>query len=67
MAKAFRTTSSEALCMLTGMTPILIKLEEETAHYKIKLKLGHHDIEWDCEVEIQNWPHPADVWKFTKR
>jgi len=61
MAKAFRTTSSEALCMLTGMTPILIKLEEKTAHYKIKQKLGHHDIEWDCDVEIQNWPHPAEV------
>ena len=29
MAKAFRTTSSEALCMLAGMTPILIKLEEK--------------------------------------
>jgi len=61
MAKAFRTTSSEALCMLTGMTPILIKLEEKTEHYKIKQKLGHHDIEWDSDVEIQNWPHPAEV------
>ena len=28
MAKAYRTTSSEALCMLTGMTQIIIKLEE---------------------------------------
>ena len=28
MAKAYRTTSSEALCMTTGMTPIHIKLEE---------------------------------------
>ena len=61
MAKAFRTMSSEALCMLMGMTPILIKLKEETAHYKIKQKLGHRDIEWDCDVEIQNWPHPAEV------
>ena len=66
MAKAFRTTSSEALCMLTGMTPILIKLEEKTAHYKIKQKLGHHDIEWDCDVEIQNWPHPAEVGTIHK-
>ena len=38
MAKAFRTTSSEALCMLTGITPILMKLEEEAAHYKIKFE-----------------------------
>jgi len=28
MAKAYRTTSSEAFCMMTGMTPIHIKLEE---------------------------------------
>ena len=47
--------------MLTGMTPILIKLEEEAAHYKIKQKLGQRDIEWDCDVEIQNWPHAAEV------
>jgi len=47
--------------MLTGMTPILIKLEEETAHYKIKQNSGHCDIEWDCDVEIKNWPHPAEV------
>jgi hypothetical protein len=28
MAKAFRTTLSEALCIVTGMTPIIIKTEE---------------------------------------
>ena len=27
MATAYRTTSSEALCILTGMTPIILKLE----------------------------------------
>jgi len=65
-AKVFRTTSSEALCMLTGMTPVIIKLEEETAHYKIKEKSGHCDIEWDCGVEIQHWPHRQKLGKFTK-
>jgi len=47
--------------MLTGMTPILIKLEQETAQYKIKLNSGNSEIEWGCDVEIQNWPHPAEV------
>jgi len=28
MAKAYGTTSSEALCIVTGMTPIIIKTEE---------------------------------------
>ena len=36
MAKAYRTTSTEALCMLTGMTPIIIKLEEIEKRYKEK-------------------------------
>jgi hypothetical protein len=29
MAKAYRTTSYEALCVLRGMTPILIELENQ--------------------------------------
>jgi len=54
MAKALRTTSSEALCMLTGMTPIIIKTEQETAQYKIKQNSENSEIEWDGDVEIQN-------------
>jgi hypothetical protein len=27
LTRAYRTTSSEALCILTGMTPIVLKLE----------------------------------------
>jgi len=54
IAKAFRTTSSEAVCMLTGMTPVIIKLQQETAQYKIKQNSGNSEIEWDCDVEIQN-------------
>jgi hypothetical protein len=36
MTKAYRTTSSEALCMLTGITPLIIKLEEVVKLYNIK-------------------------------
>jgi len=49
--------------MLTGMTPIVIKLEQETAHYKIKQNSGNSVVEWDCDVGIQNWPHPAEFRK----
>ena len=52
--------------MLTGMTPILIKLEQETAQYKIKLNSGNSEIEWDCDVEIQNWQHPAEFGTIHK-
>jgi hypothetical protein len=36
IAKAFRTTSNEALCILAGLTPIVIKTEEAiTIQFKI--------------------------------
>jgi len=39
MAKAFRTTSSEALCILTGITPIILKTEQTVKKY-IVLKVS---------------------------
>jgi hypothetical protein len=61
IAKAYRTTSSEALSMLTGTTPIIIKLEEVAQRYKAKERTGNCKIELYHEVELKNWPHPADV------
>jgi len=60
MAKAFHTTSREALCMLMGMTPIIIKLEEVVKCYKIKEKLGNSTIELDQD-QFTYWPHPAEA------
>jgi len=60
MAKAFRTTSREALCMLMGTTPIIIKLEEVVKRYKIKEKLGNSTIELDQD-EFKYWLHPAEA------
>jgi len=34
MAKSYRTVSNEALCILTRMTPIAIKIEEATQLYQ---------------------------------
>jgi ribonuclease HI len=61
MAKAFHTTSSEALCMLAAMTPKIIKLEEVVKRYKIKEKSGNSTIELDHDVEFKYWPHPAEA------
>jgi len=38
MAKAYRTKSSEAFCILTRMTPINIELEEVVKRYNINKK-----------------------------
>jgi hypothetical protein len=36
IAKAFRTTLSEALCILAGTTPIVITMEEAAEQYTFK-------------------------------
>jgi len=61
MAKAYRTTSSEALCMLTATTPIIIKLEEIVKRYNTKKRRSNSLMELDHEVEYKYWPHPADT------
>jgi hypothetical protein len=38
MAKPYRTTSSEALCMVTAMAPITIKLDERVKRYNTNKK-----------------------------
>jgi ribosomal protein L5 len=40
MAKAYCTTSSEALCILTGMNPIIIRTKEAVKQYSIRKGKG---------------------------
>ena len=51
MARAYRTTSSEALCVLTGMTPIILKLEETVKRYTFKEKPNQQEINLDYNME----------------
>jgi len=59
MARAYRTTSSEALCILTGMTPIIPKLAEIVKQYSFRGKQQNQDINIDQDIEYRLWPHPA--------
>jgi len=61
MAKAYRTTSSEALFMLAATIPIIIKLDEIVKRYDTKNRKNESLTELDHEVEYKFWPHPADV------
>jgi len=61
MARAYRTTSSEALCILTGMTPIVLKLEEVVKQYTLKVMQQQQAINQDHDVEHKYWSHPAKV------
>jgi len=63
IAKAFRT-SSEALCILAGTTPIIIRTEEAVKQYFLRKGKGALTQLIDLEVQGKNWPHPADVVAF---
>jgi len=63
IANAFRTTSSEALCILDGTTPIIIRTEA-AKQYLLRKGKGALTQSTDLEVELKNWPHPADVAAF---
>jgi len=66
MARAYRTTSSEALCILTGMTPITLKLEEVVKQYTFRDKQQQQDINLNHDVEHRHWPHPANAISITE-
>jgi len=60
IAKAYRTTSSEALCILAGITPIMIKAAESAKRYDVWKGHRANIQEIDREVGLNQWPHPAD-------
>jgi len=59
MARPYRTTSNEALCILTGTTHIILKLEEVVKQYTFRGKQQQQAINLDYEVEYRPWLHPA--------
>ena len=49
IAKAFRTLSYEASCVLAGVRPIRIAIEEKIRTYKAT----HNNIEYDAPLEVR--------------
>jgi hypothetical protein len=58
IAKAYRTTSNEALCTLTDLTPIVIKAEEEAKIFNIMR--GSIQNETDKDEKPKDWLHTAE-------
>ena len=58
-AKAYRTTSYEALCILTGMTPIITELRKAVQYYHI-MRGQDPTIDPDVPKTYRTWSHPAD-------
>jgi hypothetical protein len=66
IARAFCTISSEALCILAGTTPIIIRTEEASKQYFFRKGKGTLTQPIDLQMELKNWPHAADVAAFMK-
>ena len=60
IAKAYRTTANEALCVLTGITPITIELENLAQQYHITHRKEQEGA-YDAPKDYRKWPHPADA------
>jgi hypothetical protein len=58
VAKAYRTISFEASCLMTGVQPIGIENERKTCLHKREHSTGK-EYEWDTPLSVKEWPHPA--------
>jgi len=59
IAKACRTVSNDALCIITGLTPIHIKTKETAELYKIIRGNRHKNLLIDHDKLPKQWLHPA--------
>jgi hypothetical protein len=69
IAKAYRTISFEASCLMAGIQPIGIEIEGKTCLYKRKHSTGKGDYKWDKPLPAEEWPPPArctDIMETTE-
>ena len=59
--------SHEALCILTGLTPIIIKLGEIVSAYRVARGCDGANILMDTVIPFKDWPHPADTVLINSR
>ena len=56
ISRDYRTVSNEALCVINGITPIHIKVDEIGRVYEITQGIG---TQYDRGMELENRTHPA--------
>jgi len=59
IAKSYRTVSNEALCMITGLTPIDITIEETAQLFQITKGNMKEEVQFDHDTRTKHWLHPA--------
>ena len=60
-AKAYSTVLNEALCIITGLTPIDLKIEEAFQFCKLTRGSKQDEALVDCDMELKYWHHPAET------
>jgi hypothetical protein len=61
MARAYHIVSSEALCVVTGMVPIHLKIEEAAELYLLTKSHIKDTEQFDNNKEARFWQHPAET------
>ena len=64
VAKAYRTVSNDALCILTGLTPIAIKIQETSQFYQLTKGNRGEEVLFDRNMGVKYWQHPAETTNF---
>jgi len=59
LVRAYRTVSNEALCLITGLTPIDIKIEEAAQLYQLTRGSNKEEARFDQDMGVKHWLHPA--------
>jgi hypothetical protein len=59
IAKSYRTVSNEALCMITGLTPIDIKINETAQFFQITKGNKKEEEQFNYDTRTKHWLHPA--------
>jgi len=59
MVRAYRTTTSEALFILTGMNLIILTIEETVTQYTFRDTQQQEARNLDPDVEYKYWPYSA--------
>ena len=61
VAKGYRTVSKEALCIITGPTPIAIKIQETSQLYQLTKSNRGDEVLFDRIIGVKDWQHPAET------
>ena len=61
MAKAYRIWSNEALCVITGMMPIDIKIVERVRLYQLYKLTANNNTHFYKDLDVGYWEKPGEA------